>query len=91
MVDIAQTAINLLIFFLIIAIIAQALLSWFVPMGRNPLMVLLNDLTAPVLNPIRRFLPPLGGLDLSPIVAILVLQYLIGPLLIRLTQVLAVG
>lgn len=92
MVSIAQTAVQYLVEFLVIAIIIQALLSWVIPMGSgNPLMVLLNDITAPILNPIRRTIPPLGGLDLSPLIAILVLQLLVGPVLLRLTTLLAGG
>ena len=37
----------------------------------------LNALTEPVLRPIRQFLPSLGGLDISPVVLILILQFLI--------------
>ncbi len=57
---------------LVFAIIARALLSWF-PGSRTlaPVSAMLNDITNPILSPIRRRVPPFGGLDLSPIVAIL--------------------
>lgn len=58
---------------LIVALIAQALLSWVAPDG--PLAGLLNALTYRFLAPIRRRIPPLGGtLDLSPIFAIVLAQ-----------------
>lgn len=52
--------------------IIQAILSWVNPMA--PMMPLLNQLTAPLLNPIRRLLPNFGGLDFSPLVLIVVAQ-----------------
>jgi YggT family protein len=89
-VDITITAISYFTFALTAAIFIQALMSWFVPLGSgNSFMILLNDLTTPILNPIRRVIPPIGGLDLSPMVAILVLQLLVRPLLIDLVHALA--
>ncbi|MBK9115470.1 MAG: YggT family protein [Betaproteobacteria bacterium] len=58
---------------LIVVVIAQAILSWVAPDG--PLSGLLNALTFPFLRPIRKVLPPIGGvLDLSPLVVIVVAQ-----------------
>ena len=56
-----------------IAIIAQAVLSWVNP-EPNALSDVLYVLTAPMLNLVRKFLPPIGGLDLSPIPVWLILQ-----------------
>lgn len=50
-------------------LIVRVLASWFVR-GRNPLMDVLETLTDPVLRPLATVIPPMGGLDLSPIVAI---------------------
>lgn len=58
---------------LTIAIIARALLSWFNPDPRSPLMQALNTVTEPILDPIRRLMPRMG-IDLSPIVAIVLLS-----------------
>lgn len=57
-------------------IIIRALLSWVNPDPYNPLVRMLVAVTEPVLRPLRRLLPPhrMGGLDLSPLVAILLLQ-----------------
>ena len=75
------------------AIFVVVLLSWVAPDGYNPAGRLLADLTGPLLRPLRRSLPPLGGLDLSPMVAILLLSVLrmvlngrIAPLLASLVQ-----
>jgi YggT family protein len=56
-------------------LIVRAILSW-VSQGNNPMELVLNQLTEPFLAPIRRILPPLGGLDLSVLVAIIALQFL---------------
>ncbi len=50
------------------------ILSWFVPLSRAPFMHLLFQLTEPLLRPARRFIPPVGGLDLSPIPALIFLK-----------------
>jgi YggT family protein len=50
----------------------QAILSWVNPLA--PIMPLLQTLTAPLLDPIRRILPNLGGLDLSPLVLLIIAQ-----------------
>ena len=54
---------------ILIAIIA----SWIAPGNYHPALALLSQLTEPVLAPARRLLPPLGGLDLSPILVFLIL------------------
>ncbi len=56
------------------AIIIQAILSWVSPHTHNPMTGLLFSLTNPVLTPFRRLLPPVSGLDLSPLLAILAIQ-----------------
>lgn len=53
------------------AIIIQAILSWVNPGGYNPAASLLYSFTAPILRPVQRLIPPIGGLDLSPMAAII--------------------
>jgi YggT family protein len=55
--------------------ILMALLSWLNP--RSPAMPVLYQVTAPFLNPIRRFMPQFGGLDLSPILLFVIVQVLL--------------
>lgn len=62
------------------SIIIYAILSWFGPGSSNPATNILYSINEPILRPIRRVMPTLSGLDLSPLVAILVLQ-VIGMLL----------
>ena len=59
---------------LVVAIIARALLSWFNMDPGSPLIQALNSITEPILDPIRRIMPRIGMIDLSPLVAILLLQ-----------------
>jgi len=57
----------------IVAVFVQALLSWIAPDG--PLAGVLNALTFPMLAPVRKLVPPLGGvLDLSPLIVIVLAQ-----------------
>jgi YggT family protein len=55
------------------AIIARALLPWFRISPYHPVMRFLIQITEPLLAPIRRNLPAVGGLDFSPMVALLIL------------------
>jgi YggT family protein len=67
---------------LVLAIIISAVLSWLVAFNviniRHPVaqtvVRVLEAVTRPVLAPFQRFIPPLGGIDVSPIVAIIVIQ-----------------
>ena len=56
-------------------LIIRAILSW-VSQGYNPIELVMQQLTEPFLAPIRRVIPPLGGLDLSILIAIIGLQFL---------------
>lgn len=57
-------------------IIVRAVLSWFSPDPRNTLVQLVYRTTEPVLAPVRNLLPIMGGLDFSPIVALIAVQVL---------------
>lgn len=57
-------------------ILIQVVLSWVSPGGHNPAVALLYSLNGPILGRARRLLPPIHGFDLSPIVAMIVLQLL---------------
>ena len=66
-------------------IIAAALISWVSPDPYNPLVRFLRRVTEPVLRPIRQLLAPYqGGLDFSPLVAILIIQFVERVILPRL-------
>jgi YggT family protein len=56
-----------------LAFVARALLSWVRVSPYHPLVRFLEAITEPVLRPVRRFVPPTGGVDFSPMVALLLL------------------
>jgi len=62
--------------FYFFAVLAYALLSWFAGAAYNPAAQILNKLVEPLLMPIRRVVPPLGGLDLSAVFLLIALQAL---------------
>ncbi|MGB5445123.1 MAG: YggT family protein, partial [Psychromonas sp.] len=66
------TAIFKLLFWVLIL---RAILSW-ISRGQNPIEAVMIQLTEPLLTPVRRFIPPMGGLDLSMLVVLLGLQFL---------------
>ena len=59
---------------LLYVLIIRAILSW-VSQGQNPLEYLMQQLTEPVIAPVRRIIPPMGGLDLSPMIVIIALLF----------------
>jgi YggT family protein len=69
--------VDLIFTLLTLAIIIDALLSWF-PMDRynNPIARLLDQIVAPILEPLRRVVPPIGMMDITPLVALIILQIL---------------
>jgi YggT family protein len=66
--------ISLLLNVYLIAIVVRAILSWVSPTDYNPATTVLLSLTEPVIRPFRAILPDMGGIDLSPLAAILALQ-----------------
>ena len=68
--------IKALLWLTIIVVFAQAILSWVAPDG--PLAGVLNALTFPLLRPVRRVVPPVGGtVDLSPLIVIVLAQLIL--------------
>lgn len=57
-------------------VIARAVISWVNPDPYNPIVRFLYKATEPVLSRVRRVLPDLGGLDLSPLVVLLAIVFL---------------
>ena len=56
------------------ALIISVILSWVAQGSYNPAVILINQLCEPILAPIRKILPALGGLDLSPIFAFIAIR-----------------
>jgi YggT family protein len=57
-----------------VALFVYAILSWFGDRGRNPLATVLAEIVEPILAPVRRVLPPIGGLDFSALLVMLLCQ-----------------
>ncbi|MGH9123353.1 MAG: YggT family protein [Acidimicrobiales bacterium] len=71
----------------VIVLLLRAVLSWFPLSSNSPLVPVarfLGIITEPVLAPFRRVIPAAGGLDLSFLIVVLLLEFLIIPLLCRL-------
>lgn len=68
--ELISSIINVFIY----SIFATVIISWINPGAYNPVVSLLNKVTEPVMKPFQRLIPPMGGMDLSPIVALLALQ-----------------
>jgi YggT family protein len=77
MIETARLLLQKFIVFFMGAIFIYAILSWVVPPGYSPPMALLGAVCEPVLRPIRRLIPPIGGLDLSVLWALLALGVLL--------------
>lgn len=71
----------------IVALFVQAILSWVNPDPYHPVTSLLRTLTSPVLRPIQKYIPPIGGIDLSTLVALIGLMF-IKRLVLSLFQIL---
>ena len=62
-----------LMFFIILI---QIVISWIAPNSYHPIVTLIRQLGDPIMAPFRRLIPPVGGLDFSPMIAILVIHIL---------------
>lgn len=62
------------LYIVMFAIFVQVIASWVAPGAYNPALSLVDSITFPLLKPLRSLLPPLGGLDLTPMVALIALQ-----------------
>ena len=68
--------IQLLVLVLNLAIFGRAIMSWISPGGSDPLSAMLHQVTEPILRPIRQILPSMGMFDLSPLVALILLNFI---------------
>ena len=66
--------IELLVLVLNLAIFGRAIMSWISPAGSDPLSAVLFQLTEPILKPVRQIMPSTGMIDLSPLVALILMN-----------------
>ncbi|WP_255573504.1 YggT family protein [Deefgea tanakiae] len=64
------------LYLLFAAVIGQALMSWLSPY--NPFMPIVSGLTSPFLRPIQKVIHPIGGVDITPFILILIIQLLLN-------------
>ena len=67
---------NILLTLAMVVVIARAVLSWVSPDPYNPIVRLINQLSEPILFPVRRRVPYFSGIDFSPIIVLLVIFFL---------------
>jgi len=79
----------------IYAILGLVILSWVKPAGGNAIMEILYKITMPLMRPVRRVIPPIGGMDITPIPVLIGLKFLsillIEPLVVTGMQLAAAG
>ena len=68
--------IEILVNILVVAIFLRAIISWFRLAPDNPINVILVQVTEPILAPLRRVVPSLGMFDITPWIAMILLQFL---------------
>lgn len=78
----AGEVIQLGVYVFIFTMVIRVILSWIQPGAYNPVLVLINQLTEPLMAPARRLIPPFGGLDISPVLVFIFL-YLTLMLVVR--------
>jgi YggT family protein len=72
----ALACLNLVLNIFFFGLIISIIFSWIAPYSRHPVLILLHQLMEPALAPFRRLIPSLGGLDITPIFAFLVINVL---------------
>jgi len=56
------------------SVVCSVVMSWVAPASNHPLLQIIEEISSGILGPIRKFLPPMGGLDFTPIIGLLVLN-----------------
>jgi len=70
----ALGVIGLLVNMYFFALLAMIILSWVAPGSRHPAVYILYQITEPIMAPLRKLLPPMGGLDFSPILVFILIN-----------------
>mgnify|MGYP001817944935 FL=1 len=73
----AISLVAMLLWTFFILIIAMVILSWVGQRFHHPIVPLIYQLTDPVLRPIRKVIPPISGIDLSPLSALIIIRFLL--------------
>jgi len=76
LLDAVATVISMGLNFLLILVVARAVISWVQADPYNPIVQFLYTTTEPILQPVRRRLPPMAGIDISPLVVMMIAFFL---------------
>ena len=82
----ASVVLDYLLTFYMWIIVIRAFISWVSPDPYNPIVKFLYQITEPILYPIRKRMPYMGGIDLSPLIVILVIVFLQSFLVMTLRE-----
>ncbi|MEE8346428.1 MAG: YggT family protein [Dehalococcoidia bacterium] len=74
--ELAARFVQILSYILMVAIFIRIIFSWIGMDPDNPMAIFLNNITEPIMAPIRQFIPRVGMLDLTPMVAIILLMFI---------------
>ena len=74
--DIVKFGFNILF----ISVMASVILSWVAPGSHHPLLQIIEEISNNILAPVRKFIPPMGGLDFSPMIGLYILYLIISTL-----------
>ena len=69
-VDVVNSCFRILFY----CVIGSVILSWVAPGNNHPLLQIVEEMSDAILQPIRKFMPPMGGLDLTPIIGLVLLN-----------------
>ena len=69
-VDVVNSCFRILFY----CVIGSVILSWVAPGNNHPLLQIVEEMSDAILQPIRKFVPPMGGLDLTPIIGLVLLN-----------------
>ncbi len=68
------TMVDWFFWLLTLAILLRVLFSWLRPHPNNAIVRLIYQITEPILSPLRRYVPAFGGLDITPMIALMLLE-----------------
>jgi len=69
-VDVINSCFRILFY----CVIGSVILSWVAPGNNHPLLQIVEEMSGAILQPIRKFVPPMGGLDFTPIIGLMLLN-----------------
>ena len=88
LLDFVFTVVDAILLIYFWVLIVRVIISWVAPNTYHPLVRMVYQMTEPVLAPVRRIIPPIGGLDFSVLIVMIFVQMVRSQLLPRLLAML---